>query len=642
MKKSILIPTLMTACLCCCSYAAQAKLSEVSFTQVKIEDAFWTGHLDTNRTNTVKAIYEQLQVTGRINNFAITGGLMKGEFVGAVFNDSDVYKWLEGVSYILATNPDKELEKIVDETIRIVASAQQSDGYLNTYFTLVAPNARWTDIRIQHELYCAGHLFEAAVAHYQATGKRTLLDVAIKYADYIDSVFGWDKRHEVPGHEEIELALVKLYRVTGEKRYLDLADFFLELRGTDNGRKHWEKMNLTPDIVLDGAYHQDHLPISQQTEIVGHAVRAMYLYSAVADVLCYKDNPGWNTAMDSIWQDMVTKKMYITGGIGSAGGIEGFTTAYDLPNELAYAETCAAIGLVFWNHRLNMLHCDSRYADVLERVLYNNVLAGGSLDGTKFFYTNPLASDGGIARSEFFGCACCPPNLLRLLASLGSYIYANNDSQIYVNLYMSNTAEVSLGNGLVKLKQQTRYPWDGNIKISVDPQTAGEFAVNLRIPQWCEKSRVSVNKEMIDNPSMDKGYACITRQWNAGDVIELELEMPVQRMKAHPQVAADKGRVALQRGPIVYCLESADNGDISLRDVCLPTDSKIKNDFKKDLLGGVMVLNCQALTKQQQSWENRLYLPQKNKEAALTAIPYYAWANREPGKMIIWIPESLD
>ncbi len=641
MRKLIIIAMLAAICISSV-YAARQTLSEVSFTKVNIDDAFWTPRLDTNRKNTVKAIYEQLQITGRIDNFAKTAGLMEGEFVGAVFNDSDVYKWLEGVAYILAANPDKELEKTVDETISIIAAAQQSDGYLNTYFTLVAPDARWTDIRIQHELYCAGHLFEAAVAHYQATGKRTLLDVAVKYADYIDSVFGWDKRREVPGHEEIELALVKLYRVTDEKRYLDLADFFLELRGTDNGRKRWEKMNLTPDIVLDGGYHQDHLPISQQTEIVGHAVRAMYLYSAVTDVLCYKDNPGWNTAMDRIWLDMVSKKMYITGGIGSAGGIEGFTTAYDLPNELAYAETCAGIGLAFWNHRLNLLHCDSRYADVLERVLYNNILAGGSLDGTKFFYTNPLASDGGITRSEFFGCACCPPNLMRLLASLGSYVYAHNDNRIYVNLYMSNTAEISLGDDAVKLKQQTRYPWDGSVKITVEPQTDKDFAVNLRIPQWCENSRVSVNDKPIENPLTDRGYVCIERRWKAGDVIDLELAMPVQRIKAHPLAAANKGRAALQRGPIVYCLESADNREFSLRDICLPADVKVKNDFKKDLLGGVVVLNCKALVKAEQNWENQLYLPQKNKETVLTAIPYYAWANREPGQMIIWIPQAND
>ena len=639
MKSSIVFLTLAMTCLSCYSYAAQTSLSEVSFTQVKIDDTFWTPRLDTNRKNTVKAIYEQLQKTGRIDNFAKTAGLMEGEFVGAVFNDSDVYKWLEGVSYILATNPDKELEKTVDKTIDIVVAAQQSDGYLNTYFTIADPAGRWKDLRIQHELYCAGHLFEAAVAYYQATGKRSLLNASIKYADYIDSVFGWNKRHEVAGHPEIELGLIKLYRVTGEKRYLDLADFFLELRGTDNGRKRWRQTDAGAPHFSTAEYHQDHLPISRQTEIVGHAVRAMYLYIAVADLLCYKDKPGWSTAMDRIWQDMTTKKMYITGGIGSTAAVEGFTTAYDLPNEQAYAETCAAIGSVFWNHRLSLLHCDSRYVDVLERILYNNILAGGSLDGTKFFYTNVLASDGGIGRSEFFGCACCPPNLMRFLASLGNYIYTHNDNEIYVNLYMGNVAEVSLANNSIKLNQETRYPWDGDIKITIDPQTSQEFAVNLRIPQWCGEYRILVNKQRIGNPKMDKGYARIARHWDTGDVIELGLAMPTQRIKAHPQVIANKGRVALERGPIVYCLESIDNNNLKLKNIYLPPEMKVQSEFRQDLLGGVMVLNCQALIKEQQNWKDQLYLPQKDRKVTLNAVPYFAWANRRPGQMIIWIPE---
>ncbi len=635
MKKIIFAMALIFSLSC---FVKASVLSEVSFKQVHIEDPFWSPHLEANRMNTVTAIYEQLQKTGRIDNFAKTAGLMNGEFIGAVFNDSDVYKWLEGASYMLAAKPDADLEKKVDDTISKVAAAQQGDGYLNTYFTLKDPNGRWTNIRLQHELYCAGHLFEAAVAHYQATGKRTLLNVAIKYADYIDSVFGWEKRHEVSGHEEVELALVKLYNVTGEKRYLDLAEFFLQLRGTDNGRKRWDTLEVAPGFIINGEYQQDHLPIGQHTKIVGHAVRAMYLYCAVADMLRYSDNPEWSTALNCVWDDMVSRNMYITGGIGSTGGTEGFTQAYDLPNENAYAETCAAVGEAFWGHRLNMLYADAKYADVTERVLYNNVLAGASLESTRFFYTNALASSGNISRSDFFGCACCPPNWMRLMASLGSYIYTFSDDQIYVNLYAGNSAEIPLANGSVKLKQQTRYPWDGNIKITIDTGGTQDFALNLRIPQWCSKYKLSVNQEAIKGPQIVKGYARVVRDWKAGDVIELELDMPIMRVKAHPSLSADKGRVALQRGPLVYCLEGVDN-DFDLNMLALPIGTKLSSEFKQDILGGIEILKGQAWVTEPQDWGNNLYKPQNAKEVSFIAVPYFAWCNREKGQMIIWIRE---
>jgi len=604
------------------------KLSAVPFTDVRIEDEFWAPRLRTTREKTLPHNLMWCEKTGRISNFAKAGGMMKGKFRGIYFNDSDVYKVLEGASYVLATHPDRKLEKQVDEIIEKIASAQQDDGYLNTYYTLVEPENRWTNLRDKHELYCAGHLFEAAVAHYRATGKRTLLSVACKFADLIDSVFGPDKRSGVPGHEEIELALVKLYGVTGEKRYLELAQFFLDERGRGRNRE------------LYGDYCQDHKPIREQAEICGHAVRAMYLYSGVADIAGITGDKGYISAMERIWEDVVHRKMYITGGIGPSASNEGFTVAYDLPNENAYAETCASIGMVLWNHRLNLLHADGRFADIVERVLYNGLLSGISLDGEKFFYVNPLASRGKHHRKPWYGCACCPTNMVRFLPTVGGYVYAHSTDGIYVNLYVASSVKVPLECTVVKLTQDTQYPWDGNVRIAVEPASAATFEIFLRIPGWCKEAQLRVNGRPVSNFEVDKGYARIRREWHPGDTIELELAMPIQRMKAHPNVTADVGRVALQRGPIVYCLEAVDNGGTVLQ-LSLPRDTELIAEHRRALLAGVTVIMGSALAPSAESWDGLLYRPvAEPKRVRFVAVPYYSWDNRAPGEMIVWLPES--
>lgn len=587
------------------------KLAAVPFTAVKVQDAFWAPRLRTNREVSLPHNFKWCEQTGRISNFPKAAKLMDGKFEGIFFNDSDVYKVLEGASYSLADHPDPALEKIVDDVVAKIAAAQQPNGYLNTYFTLAEPNKRWTDFRVKHELYCAGHLFEGAVAHYRATGKRTFLDVAIKLADHIDQTFGPDKRHEVPGHEEIELALVKLYQVTGQEKYMNLARFFLDMRGNKAQRK---------DIF--GPYCQDHLPVQEQSEIVGHAVRAMYLYAGVADVAAYTGNQGFIDAMGRLWQDVVLRKMYVTGGIGARHQGEAFGDSYELPNESAYCETCAAIGLAFWAHRLNLMHADAQYADVLEQTLYNGVLSGLGMDGEHFFYVNPLASGGKHHRQPFFSCACCPSNLVRLVPSIPGYVYAQRDGAIYVNLYVAGTGEVPLAKSKVRLTQETRYPWDGAVKFTLQPEQPGTFDLNLRIPGWCTGAKLSVNGQAVEKLDLQKGYARLSRPWKAGDVVQLDLPMEIRRMEAHPKVAADLGRVAIQRGPIIYCFEAVDNKE-GVRNIMLPEDPKLAVEYRSDLLGGVTVIKGV-----------------ERKGRPITAVPYYAWDHREPGEMAVWIRQD--
>ncbi len=588
---------------------AHQKLLGVPFTDVKVADEFWAPRIKVNREKSLPHNFKWCEQTGRISNFE-KAAKKQGKFEGIYFNDSDVYKVLEGASYSLADHPDPVLEKTVDEVIAKIASAQQPDGYLNCYYTLVEPGKRWTNTAAMHELYCAGHLFEAAVAHNRATGKRTLLDVACKYADHIDATFGPGKKKEVPGHEEIELALVKLYRLTGQERYLNLARFFLNERGNAQGHK------------LYGEYCQDHMPLRQQSEIVGHAVRAMYLYSGVSDVAAITGDPGYVTVMDRLWQDVVLRKMYITGGIGAQHEGESFGAAYALPNDSAYAETCAAIGLALWNHRLNLLHADARYADALERVLYNGFLSGVALDGVQFFYVNPLASDGKHHRQPFYPCACCPTNVVRVLPSLAGYVYARTDADIFVNLYVAGAGKVALKDAAIKLVQETRYPWDGRVRMTVSPDKDAAFGLCLRIPGWCQGAKLQINGQAVEKPEVVKGYARLARTWKAGDVVELDLPMPVQRMEAHPNVKADAGRVALQRGPIVYCLEGVDNSG-RVRGAVLARDPKLVAEHRPDLLGSVTVIKGAA----------------KN-GASLVAVPYYAWDHRAAGEMAVWIEQE--
>ncbi len=587
------------------------KLSAVPFTEVKVQDKFWAPRLKTNREASLPHTFQWCEKTGRISNFAKAGGLMKGKFQGIYFNDSDVYKVLEGAAYSLAGRRDEKLEKMVDDVVAKIAAAQRPNGYLNSYYTLREPDKKWTNLRKMHELYCAGHMFEAAVAHFRATGKRTLLNVAIKFADRIDEIFAPKKRHDVPGHEEIELALVKLYELTGEERYFNLAKFFVDIRGDKSRRPG-----------LYGKYCQDHAPVRRQSEIVGHAVRAMYLYSGVADVAGYTGDAELVKTMDRIWESVALRKMYITGGIGVHGHGEGFSGEYNLPNAKAYAETCASIGMALWNHRLNLMHADAKYADIVERAMYNGVLSGIHLDGKLFFYTNPLASGGGHHRRPFFGCACCPTNVVRFVPSVPGYVYATGDGAIYVNLFVAGAGEIPLGDRKVKLTQQTRYPWDGKVKITVEPQKPGEFAINLRLPGWCDRPAVSVNGKPVGKLDVEKGYARLRRNWKSPDVIELDLPMKIVRIEAHPKAKADAGRVAIRRGPIVYCFEAIDNGGHA-SNIMLPRDPKFTAEHRDDLLGGVTVIKGVARDGRK-----------------ITAVPYYAWDHRKPGEMIVWVRQD--
>ena len=619
----------------------------VSWKAVTIDDPFWTPHIRVNREHTLPSIYRFCQETGRIGALRLDWkpGM---EPVPHIFWDSDVAKWLEAASYSLATHPDAALEAQVDEVIRLIVAAQQPDGYLNTYFTVVEPEKRWTNLRDWHELYCAGHLIEAAVAHFQATGKRVLLDALCRYADYIDTVFGTapGKKRGYPGHEEIELALVKLYRVTGEKRYLHLSQYFIDERGR---QPHY--FDIEARLRGEGPaafrhetyeYNQSHLPVREQREVVGHAVRAMYLYSAMADLARELHDQSLFDADQRLWNHLCTTRLYITGGLGPSRHNEGFTADYDLPNETAYAETCAAIGLVFWNHRMLQLDCEARYADMLERALYNCVLSGVSLDGQKFFYENPLASLGTHHRQEWFWVACCPPNIARLLASLGQYIYAVNDKDLVVHLYIQSTAQMTVGGREVTVRQETIYPWDGTITLRLGMDEPSMFGLRLRIPGWCRNAQLKVNGDAFDIAShLEQGYVRVERVWQADDRVELELAMPVERMYAHPNVRQDAGCVVLQRGPLVYCLEGADN-KVPLHRIVVPRTAELASHFGPDVLGGVTVVSGNALAEEDTDWTGTLYRswPASLQPGAITAIPYYAWDNRQPGEMRVWLREG--
>ncbi|MGB2822698.1 MAG: beta-L-arabinofuranosidase domain-containing protein [Phycisphaerae bacterium] len=615
------------------------KLQAVPFTEVAVRDAFWAPRIETNRSRSIPHNFKWCRQTGRFSNFAKAGGLMAGGFEGIYFNDSDVYKVLEGASYSLQAHPDPNLDRQVDEVIAWIAAAQRPDGYLNSYYTLKEPKRKWTNCRVRHELYCAGHMFEAAVAHYRATGKKTLLSVAVRFADHIGEIFGPDKRHDVPGHEEIELALVKLAGATGNDKYLKLARFFLDIRGCKSDKR--------PDVY--GPYCQDHLPVTEQSEPTGHAVRAMYLYSGMADVAAATGDRAYVDALGRLWANTVEKKMYITGAIGSTRHGEAFGKDYQLPNDTAYCETCASIGMCLWNHRMNLLHADAKYMDTFERTAYNGFLAGVDLGGEKFFYVNPLASRGRHHRQPFYGCACCPTNVVRFLPSLPGYVYATGDDAIYVNLFAAGTARVKLGERTVTLKQETRYPWDGRVRITVSPDAPADFTFYLRSPGWipgrtgkddlhrtepAERSdlwsMVFTEPRKLKGLENVRGYVALRQTWKVGDVIELAIPMPIQRVYSHAAVEANTGRVALQRGPIVYCIEAADNGG-AVSDLYLPRDAKLTAEFRKDLLGGVTVITGRA---RRQVEEDRV------EDVEITAVPYYAWDHRTPGEMAVWIAED--
>ncbi len=603
-------------------------LSAVPFTDVKVQDEFWAPRLETNRENSLPHNLKWCEQTGRIRNFDRAAGILPGEFEGQYYNDSDLYKVIEGASYSLADYPDPKLEQQLDAIIARIAAAQAPDGYLHTFHTVKLPTEKWTDMTNRHELYCAGHLLEAALAHHRATGKRTLLDVAVKFIDYIDRMFGPEKRLAVPGHQEIELALIKLHELIGEKRYFDLAKFFIDQRGDPNRGR------------LLGPHFQDHQPVREQSEITGHAVRAMYLYSAVADVASYTEpdsvtdpdpkpdpdsvtgNEGLINAMDRLWRNVALRKMYVTGGIGVQTHGEGFSDEYMLPNDNAYCETCASIGMALWNHRLNLLHGDAKYADILERVMYNGILSGVALDGEKFFYVNPMSSDGSHHRSPFFGCACCPTNVVRFVPSMPGYVYATDDDSVYVNLYVTSEADLTIQDTPIHVTTTTDYPWDGRVKLTIQPEKTRHFAIRLRIPDWCEGATISMNGEPQEKLDIRNGYVQLYRNWAADDTIELNLPMKIQRIESHPSVETNRGFVAIQRGPIVYCFEAADNPD-GVKNIVLGKAPEFNAEYRDDLLGGVMIIKGTDRTGRE-----------------IIAVPYHVWDHREAGEMTVWVQQE--
>ena len=644
--------------------APATRLTDVSFKQVRIDDKFWNPRLETNHKKTLEAVYKKNTESGAIQNLAIAAGKAKGQHRGPFWADSDVYKWLEGASYTLALSKDATLEAKVDEVIALISAAQQKDGYLDTYIQLVNPQARWTNLAFFHEDFNAGHFFEAAVAHYESTGKKTLLDVAIRNADLWDSVFGPGKRAGIPGHEGIELALVRLYRATGEKRYLRLAQFFIDGRGQKPSFFEGEYQRLDPSKTanflgevrtirywqdgmfrkdpnkFDTSYCQDHLPARQQTDVVGHAVRAMYLFSGMADVAYETGDKGLLEALDRLHHSVTTKRMYVTGGIGPSGENEGFTTDYDLPNENAYQETCASIGMMMWNHRLLKLKGDGRYADLMELLLYNAVLAGVSFSGDQFCYVNPLASSGKAKRHDWFLVPCCPTNVVRILPSLGHYVYSRSEDGLWVNLYVQSEVTTKLSDGTeVKLSQSSNYPWEGRVRFKVGVSTPREFSLNLRVPGWAKGVACQVNGQGMPL-SVSNGYARIRRQWANQDEIEFNIPIETERLEAHPQVVEDRGKVALRRGPLVYCLEQPDNS-VDVERIVLPMETKLESRLEPQLLDGVTVIVGRGTQIGTEGWGNRLYRPLVSAQPqplSIKAIPYYAWGNRQLGKFVVWIP----
>jgi DUF1680 family protein len=609
-------------------------IEAVDFNQVEITDNFWSKRIETNRTVTIPAVFRKCEETGTIDNFAIAGGLKEGEYKGVYpFNDTDVYKTIEAASYSLAVHPDAELDKYVDGLIELIAAAQEDDGYLYTAGTTKAKSVKWplgqrwgNEGKNSHELYNMGHLYEAAVAHYYATGKRSLLDIALKNAGLLCDTFGPGKIETAPGHQVIEMGLVKLYQATGDEKFWKLAKFFLDIRGPGGEE-----------------YSQSHKKVIDQDEAVGHAVRAVYMYSGMADIVALTGDEGYKKALDKLWDNLVSKKIYITGGIGANPSIEGFGPDYDLPNMSAYCETCASIGNVFFNHRMFLLNGDAKYIDVLERTLYNSLLAGVSLDGKLFFYPNPLASRGQHARSDWFVCACCLGNIARFMASMPAYIYAHKGRDIYINLFVASQTKVQMGDNVIQVKQQTNYPWDGVVKVIVEPERSEEFGILIRIPGWAKNQPIAgdlyryidagdqqISLKLNGTPrSFDtkNGFVCIKRLWEKGDIVELNLPMPIRRVAANQLVAADRGRVALQRGPIVYCVEWPDVENGGVLNLLLPADEGLEAEYRADLLGGVNVIKGRALS----------YNLKGRQERPFTAIPYYAWANRGPGEMAVWL-----
>ena len=637
--------------------------------ETKIKDEFWGRYIRLVQDVVIPYQYEALhdrvpdaEPSHAIANFEISAGRRTGEFHGWVFQDSDVAKWLEAVGYSLSIKRDPELERRADEVIDLVGEAQLEDGYLNTYFTVKEPGKRWTNLQDCHELYCAGHFIEAAVAYYEATGKDKLLNIMRRLIDHIDTVFGPEegKLKGYDGHQEIELALVKLYRLTGEEKYLELSSFFIEQRGQEPNflRQEWENRGRITHWSgktdhTDLSYLQAHVPVREQSVAVGHSVRAVYMYTAMADLALLTGDQEMREACERLWNNMTEKQMYITGGIGSTHHGEAFTFDYDLPNDTIYAETCASIGLIFFAQRMLRIAPEARYADVMERALYNNVLGSMAQDGKHYFYVNPLevwpqacSCNPGkhhvkSERQGWFGCACCPPNVARLLTSLNQYIYTVHGDTLYTNLYIGNESNFIIGGTEVAISQESQYPWKGVVSFKVNPAQAGEFGIALRIPSWSESAEIIINGEAVNaDGCLEQGYAVIRREWKPGDHIELSLPMEPHRVYAHPNLRADAQKTTIQRGPLVYCLEGVDNSE-PLSSISLNRTGEFTEAFDEELLGGTVVVKTQGHRVDEASWNGGLYGRTRAAEqpVEITAIPYYLWGNRGSGEMKVWIAE---
>ncbi len=609
------------------SRSPYALMRSVPINSVALEDGFWEPRLELLRMVTLPSQHRQLEETGRISNFRRASGRVEGEYHGFYFNDSDVYKWLEAVSYALAYSPDEGLRGMAQEVIEEVAAAQREDGYIDTYFALEREDERWTNLRDMHELYCAGHLIQAAVAYNRATGDSILLDVASSAADHIASVFGPSRRIGAPGHPEVEMALVELHRSTRNEVYLEMARFFIDQRGKG--------------VIGGGVQHIDHRPFRELTEIVGHAVRSVYLNCGAADIYMETGEKAIWEALERLWHSMTERRMYVTGGAGSRHERESFGADYELPSAHAYAETCAAIANVMWGWRMLLASGEAKYADAIELALYNGVLPGISLDGERYFYVNPLADRGGHRRQAWFPCACCPPNVARLLASVPGYIYGVSDDGLWVHLYARSTARLNLDDLVVNIGQRTDYPLDGEIVLVLHPEKEMEFTLRLRIPGWCRAAELRVNGEPIETAIVPGSYAELRKVWSAGDEVLLSLPMPVEMVLSNPLVLENADRVALKRGPLVYCLEQVDNPEADVWNILLPLDELPRAEVRPDLLNGVVVLRGEAIALDA-DLDGRLYRPMREvaveeRRVEFIAVPYYAWANREPGPMTVWV-----
>ena len=632
----------------------------------KIDRGFWSAFRETAVREGIPYQWRALndEIEGAepshcMHNFRVAAGREQGGFEGCVFQDSDAAKWLEAVAYSLRWHPDPALEAVADGAIQDVVDAQRPDGYMDTYYIVNGLDGRWTNLKDNHELYVAGHMIEAAVAYFQATGKRALLDAVLRLVDHIDGVIGPEdgKLHGYPGHPVIEMALMRLYGVTGDEKHLRLAEYFVRQRGAaplyfeEEDRKNGNAFYWKDSPFLY-QYYQAGIPFMEQADAEGHAVRAMYLYSGAADVARARGDAALADVCRRLWQSTVRRRMYVTGAVGSSEYGESFTFDYDLPNDTVYGETCAAVGLVFFARRMLALEKKGEYADVMERALYNGALSGMQLDGKRFFYVNPLEVQPIACekdahkrhvkpeRQRWFGCACCPPNIIRLLASLEDYLYTRDGDDIYVHLYAGGSVEFALGEGRVTLVTQTNYPWEGDAAFTVRTDRPAPFALHLRVPGWCARWQLSVNGEAVEADAVD-GYACVRRVWEDGDQLALSMDMPVRLVRANPRVREDAGKVAVCRGPLVYCLEEADNGkDLHLARLGDAKGEDFEIEWLPDKLGGIVEVRTDGLRETDAGWGDALYsaaLPVRTEPAKLTFVPYYSWANRGVGEMCVWM-----